>query len=352
MKKKIIVILVILALLGGAVGLIKKKRSRLALETPPQTLAVVVAAKRLQAGPVELTRRTTAEVQAVRDSVVSSRLSAYVTALPLFEGERFKRGDVLARLDMSPAGAGQAQGSSLDADLAAAESSLKAERERLRRAQALYRIEGVSQEQLQANEASFAAAQARQAVARENLRNAKVIAPFDGVISQRLVQPGDLATPGKPLLKIIDTRSGNRLLLNMPDSVQPTALRIGAQTLPLRPWPEAGPQGLRRYEARTKDGAFIPGARVDVQAVVFQSGHAVFLPRACLLNDNGHMATVLRLSGEKSVEPLRVALAAAGEEGDATLDGRLAGQRVACASPDILTRLVAGVSFRLQAERE
>ncbi|MBZ0091561.1 MAG: hypothetical protein K8F27_04990, partial [Sulfuricellaceae bacterium] len=90
---------------------------------------------------------------------------------------------------------------------------------------------------------------------------------------------------------------------------------------------------------------------VDVRAVVFQSENAVFLPRACLLDDDGHTATVLRLSGEKSVVPLRVALAAAGEEGDATLDGRLAGQRVACASPDILTRLAAGVGFRLQAEK-
>ncbi|MBZ0092042.1 MAG: efflux RND transporter periplasmic adaptor subunit, partial [Sulfuricellaceae bacterium] len=268
MKKKIIAILVILALLGAAAGLIKKKRSRLALETPPQMLPVVVAAKRLQAGPVALTQRTTADVEAVRDSVVSSRLSAYVTALPLFEGDRFKRGDVLARLDMSPAGAEQAQGSSLDADLAAAESSLKAEQARLRRAQALYRIQGVSQEQLQATEAAFAAARARQAVARENLRNAKVVAPFDGVVSQRLVQPGDLATPGKPLLKIVDTRSGNRLLLNMPDSVHPAARRAAAPRFFRRssaaPWPYGRHRRAGRHGAETprfRTGTPPPGHR-------------------------------------------------------------------------------------------
>lgn len=348
MKKKAVVVLVLVAVVGAGVALIMKKRHQLAQEITPQTLPVVVATQTLQTGPVVLTLRTTADVQAVRDSVVASRLTAYVTALPLFEGERFKRGDLLARLDMSPPGQGQAQGSSLDADLAAAESNLKAEQERLRRAQALYPIQGISQEQLQSAEAAFAAARARHAAARENLRNATVTAPFAGVVSQRLVQPGDLATPGKPLLKIVDTSSGNRLLVSVPETVQPTGLRVGGQTLPLRPWPEAGPQGLRRYEARTQDGAFIPGARIEVRTVVFESSQALFLPRACLFNDDGKSATVLRLPDDKKVEPLRIALAAAGEEGAATLDSRLHGQRVACASPDILTRLAAGVSFRIQ----
>lgn len=348
MKKKAVVVLVLVAVVGAGVALIMKKRHQLAQETTPQTLPVVVATQTLQAGPVVLTLRTTADVQAVRDSVVASRLTAYVTDLPLFEGDSFKRGDLLARLDMSPPGQGQTQGSSLDADLAAAESNLKAEQERLRRAQALYPLQGVSQEQLQSAEAAFATARARHAAARENLRNATVIAPFAGMVSQRLAQSGDLATPGKPLLKIVDTSSGNRLLVSVPESVQPTALRVGGQTLPLRPWPEAGPQGLRRYEARTQDGAFIPGARIEVRTVVFQSSQALFLPRVCLFNDDGKSATVLRLPDDKKVEPLRIALAAAGEEGSATLDNRLAGQRVACASPDILTRLVAGVSFRIQ----
>jgi len=348
MKKKAVVALVLVAVVGAGAALIMKKRHQLAQETTPQTLPVVVAGQTLQTGAVALTLRTTADVQAVRDSVVASRLTAYVTALPLFEGDRFKRGDLLARLDMTPPGQGQAQGSSLDADLAAAESSLKAEQERLRRAQALYPIQGISQEQLQSAEAAFAAARARNAAARENLRNATVSAPFAGVVSQRLAQPGDLATPGKPLLKIVDTSSGNRLLVSVPETVQPTGLRVGGQTLPLRPWPEAGPQGLRRYEARTSDGAFIPGSRIEVRTVVFESSQAVFLPRACLFNDDGKSATVLRLPDDKKVESLRVALAAAGEEGAATLDSRLAGQRVACASPDILTRLAAGVSFRVQ----
>jgi len=346
MKKKLVVVLILLVLAGAGAGLVMKKRQQVARETTPQSLPVVVTARSLQSGPVVLTLRTTADVQALRDSVVASRLTAYVIQLPLFEGDRFRRGDLLVRLDMSPSG--QGQGSSLVADLAAADSNFKAEQERLRRAEALYKIQGVSQEQLQASEAAFTAARARHAVARENLANAGISAPFSGVVSQRLVQPGDLVTPGKPLLKIVDTSAGNRLLISVPDTLQPKALRLGDQTLALQPWPEAGLQGLRRYEARSLDGRFFPGARIDARAVVFQSEQALFLPRSCLFNDDGRNATVLRLADDRKAEPLRIALAAAGEEGAATLDERLAGSRIACASPDILTRLAAGVPFRIQ----
>lgn len=347
MKKKLVPILIILVLIAAGVALVKKKRSRVAQEKPPVSLAVVVEARHLEPAPLQLTRRTTAEVAALRETVISSRLTAYVTALPLFEGDRFKRGDLLARLDMSQPDQGQAQGGSLAADLAAAESNSRAEQERLRRAQALYQIQGVSQEQLQAAEAAFAAARARHAVARENLRNATITAPFAGVVSQRFVQAGDLATPGKPLLKIMDTDSGVRLTVTLPATLQPVALKAGTQTLALQAWPEATAQGLRRYEARAASG-FVPGTRVDAQVVNYQSTQALLLPRNCLFNSDGRTASVLKLGDKGKVESLSISLAAEGEEGAATLDERLKGRRVACASPDILTRLAAGTPYRLQ----
>lgn len=378
MKKKIISVLVILALVGAGVVLVKKKRQQLAETPAPQVLPVVVEAQTLQTAKVALTQRTVADVQPLRDGVLASRLSAYVTALPLFEGDKFRKGAVLVKLDASQAEADwqraeanlaqvRLQESTLAAEWAAAESTLKAEQERTRRVQALYKIQGVSLEQMQLAEASLAAVRARhaaaaaamqnyqallqansaaQVAARENLRYATLTAPFDGVVSQRLVQPGDLVTPGKPLLKIIDSSAGNRLLVNVPEHLRPVALKLDAQTLPLRPWPEASAQGLRRFEARTGEGGLLPGARIEAQVVIFQSEQAVFLPRQCLLGDDGRTASVLRLKGDR-IETQRVTLAASGEEGAATLDAGLAQQRIACASPDILTRLAAGVPFKL-----
>lgn len=378
MKKKIVVLLVVVALIAAGALLVKKKRQQLAAEPPPQTLPVVVEALAPQAGPVTLTQRTVADVQPLRDTVLASRLSAYVTALPFYEGDRFKKGVLLAKLDASQAEAelqradaslaqSRLQESTLAADLAAAESGLKAEQERTARVQALYNIQGVSLEQVQTAEAALASVKARHAAssaamqnykallqasgaahtaAQENLRYANLAAPFDGVVSQRLAQPGDLVTPGKPILKVIDSSAGNRLLVNVPESMQPVALRVGGQTLPLHPWPEAGAQGLRRYEARSGAGNFLPGARIEAQVVVFRSENALFLPRRCLFGDDGRSASVLALKDGKATAQ-RVELAGSGEEGAAVAADALAQPSVACASPDILARLAAGAPFKL-----
>jgi biotin carboxyl carrier protein len=422
MKNKIIAGVAVVAVVGSGAWLLNSKGQRHAHEMGPTLLPVVVEAKLLTTGHTRLTLPVVADVQALRDTVVSSRLSAYVTALPLFEGGRFKRGQLLARLDMTPGGI-QGQNNSLETEVAAAESTLITEQERLRRAKALYEIQGIAQEQLQAAEASFAAARSRHTIAKENLRGATITAPFDGVVSQRLAQPGDLVTPGKPVLKITDTSAGNRLLVNVPEAVQPVGLRIGDQMLPLTPWPEAGPQGLRRFEARGKDGGLLPGSRVDAKLVVFRSPEAVLLPSRCLLNDDGHTATVLalkdagatkdpasqmpaqpsghhaeqsqehqpalkaehapehqpepahRMHGEQApvdagapvapagghhhkpqtageIETISVKIAAHGEEGSVASDASLSGRRILCGSPDVLSRLVAGAPFSLQADKE
>lgn len=377
MKNKLIAGLVILVLVGGGVVLVKKKREQLAAEPPPASLPVVVEEKVLQAGPVSLSQRMVVEVQALRDTVLASRLTAYITELPLFEGEHFRKGALLAKLDVSQAEADlqradanfaqtRLQESTLAADLAAAESLLKAEQERTQRLQALYKIQGVALEQLQAAEAALAGVRARhaaasaamqhfkmllqanaaaRAAAKENLRYGLMTAPFDGVVSQRLAQPGDLATPGKPLLKIFDASAGVRLLVNVPERLRPVALRVGEQRLKLQAWPEAGSQGLRRYEARIAGSGYAPGTRVEGQVAVFQSDKAVFLPRSCLLGDDGQSARVVLLQDGKGIVK-KLTLAASGEEGAATLDDGVAGQPVACASPDILARLAAGAPFK------
>ena len=426
MNKKIITLSVVVALVGGGALLLNSKSQKHAHETGPILLPAVVEARLLKAGHTRLTQPVVVDVQALRDSVVASRLTAYVTALPLFEGERFKKGAILAKLDVSQAEAelqrsaailaqSRLQEGTLAAELAATESSLKAEEERTRRVQALYKFQGVALEQVQSAEAALAAVRARHAAssaamqsyasllqannaavtaARENLRYGVISAPFDGVVSQRMAQPGDLVTPGKPLLKITDTAAGTRLLVSVPESLHPAGLRVGDQMLPLTAWPEAGAQGLRRYEARSTDVALLPGSRISARLVIFRSPEAVLLPSVCLLNDDGHTATVLALKdegGEKmpahqpehagqnhhkphdpapahemaqsapasghhrpppsagQIEAIRVTLLAQGEEGAVGNDAALGGRRVACASPDILSRLVAGAPFSIQA---
>jgi biotin carboxyl carrier protein len=376
MKKKLLIAVLLLALIGGAVLAVKHKRAQVAERPAAGIPAVVVEARQLAAGPVTLTLPASVEVQAVREAMLASRFSANITELTRLEGDRFKKGEVLVRLDLAQADADRLradaelarvrlQESSFAADLAAARSNLKAERERNQRMESLLAIGGVSLEQVQTGQAGLEAARARETAAgnavksfrallqateaqagaaRENLRYGVITAPFDGVVTQRLAQPGDLAAPGKSLVKVMDLSAGVRLLVNVPDGLHPKILHIGQENLPLNPWPEAVGQGMARFEAKSK-AALQPGTRASARLEVFRADSAVLLPRACLLGDDGGRAAVLKLLDQGRVQRLDVAVAAQGEEGVASSDANLAGARVACASPDILTRLLAGAPY-------
>jgi biotin carboxyl carrier protein len=376
MKKKLLIAVLLLALVGGAVLAVKHKRAQVAERPAAGIPAVVVAERVLAAGPVTLSLPASVEVLAAREAILASRFSANITELTRLEGDRFKKGDVLVRLDLAQAEADRLraeaelarvrlQESSLAADLAAARSNLKAEQERNQRMESLLAIGGVSLEQVQVGQAGLEAARAREtaagnavksfrallhateaqtSAARENLRYGVIAAPFDGVVTQRLAQPGDLASPGKPLVKVMDLSAGVRLLVNVPDGLHPKTLHLGQENLPLTPWPEAVGQGMARFEAKSK-ASLQPGTRVSARLEVFRSDAAVLLPRACLLGDDGGRASVLKLLDQGKVQRLEVAVTAQGEEGVASTDENLIGARVACASPDILTRLLAGAPY-------
>ena len=54
--------------------------------------------------------------------------------------------------------------------------------------------------------------------AQTNLAYATITAPFDGVISHKLADVGDLASPGKALLEVEDTKS-LRLEADVPEGI-------------------------------------------------------------------------------------------------------------------------------------
>ncbi len=413
MKKKLVLLVLIALAVAGAFFALKHKREAVAARPAAGIPPVVLESRRLEAGPAVLTRPVSAEVLALRDAVLASRFSAYVLELPRYEGERVKKGEVLARLDVSQAEADLARAEaqlaetrlregSLAAELAAARALAQSEADRAERLAALERLGGAALEQVQAAQAAQAAAQARLAAAqsardnyrallhaseaqaraaRENLGYAVIRAPFDGVVTQRLAQAGDLAAPGKPLVKLMDTGAGVRLLVSLPQDLPARALQVDGQRLALKPWPEAVGQGMARFEARAgghgfgmtppgrhvppaslspnpspasgrgefrespRDGQvkaeWLPGARVDARLEVFRAEAALVIPRDCLLAVGDGRARLVRLDGGRAVA-VAARLAAEGDEGVALADQALDGAEIACASPDILARALAG----------
>lgn len=124
----------------------------------------------------------------------SSRLSGYITELPVREGQVVKHGDLLFRID--PVDARQAY-EQAQADLKNIEIDLK-------RYEGLLKEHAVSQQQLDKVRLNYTVARSRMLQAQNQLQYASVQSPVSGYVVEKLANVGDLASPGKPVLLVED----------------------------------------------------------------------------------------------------------------------------------------------------
>jgi len=142
---------------------------------------------------------------------IASRVTGFIQQLPIREGDRIAAGALLAQIDPSDLEGAIQQ---TEAAVKAAETELEdAARDQARivelAASGTVASETVRKAQVRR---SFALARKAEAVAardtaRAQLRYTSITSPVDGVVVERHVEPGDLATPGKPLLVIVSDRA-------------------------------------------------------------------------------------------------------------------------------------------------
>jgi RND family efflux transporter MFP subunit len=159
-------------------------------------------------------------VRAAETSQLASQMMGNIVELRAHEGDRVRRGQVLAVIDdaqpraavdratAAESAAGQ-EVSASDSDLALAQSTLQ-------RYQNLYDKKSVSPQEFDEVKARYQAALAHRdsaragqsqakaalAQARTSLSYTRILAPFDGVITEKKADPGTLASPGLPIFTI------------------------------------------------------------------------------------------------------------------------------------------------------
>lgn len=152
---------------------------------------------------------TTDNAQVEAHSVMlAPKVSGFVTAVNVVEGQRVKSGDVLVQLDERDY---QNTLKQMQGELASFEAKRRdAERNFGRMAQ-LFKSEAISNQQYdqasaayQEIKAKYEAISAQVAQAELNLANTKIIAPSDGFIARRSANIGQLAVPGVPLVGFVD----------------------------------------------------------------------------------------------------------------------------------------------------
>lgn len=173
----------------------------------PAQDAVPVVVQPLREVLVDREIRAPATVLSNNEAVVTSQLTALIDEVAADVGEDVARGDLLVRLDDADARLALARA---EADLAALEAQIDEAAQRLARAEELLEKNFVSDDELDNLRTAVTvleANRARQQVAidraRLDVERTRIRAPYDATVAARQAQVGALATPGSPLLTIV-----------------------------------------------------------------------------------------------------------------------------------------------------
>ena len=158
---------------------------------PPTILASVIEARTVS---VPLTVEVTGKVVARFQATLSSKVQGTVQELRVREGAAVSKGQTLVVLESRD----------LRADLAKAEAEVDNARTHLARMKGLFAKDSVARQEFDNARRAFKVAQAVRDAAQAQLSYTVIKAPFTSVITERLVEVGELASTGQPLLKIED----------------------------------------------------------------------------------------------------------------------------------------------------
>lgn len=130
-----------------------------------------------------------------------------ILEVPVEEGDRVRRGQLIARLDDAlPA----AQAAQAEAAMREAEAALAIAQSDLRRSTELARSESVAKQILEQRqsaalqaEARLLAARARRDEAAARLTQTRILAPTDGTVARRSILPGAVTIPGQEAIRLI-----------------------------------------------------------------------------------------------------------------------------------------------------
>ncbi|HSE59559.1 MAG TPA: efflux RND transporter periplasmic adaptor subunit [Nitrospiraceae bacterium] len=159
----------------------------------PSIQAAVIEA---QSVPVPLRVEVTGQVASVTQATLSSQIQAAVKEVRVREGSPVKKGETLVLLDDRD----------LRAELARAEAEADNAKAHLKRMRDLFTQDSVARQELENAERTFKVAEANRTSARTRVSYTVVAAPFDGLITEKLIHAGELASPGRPLLRLEDPR--------------------------------------------------------------------------------------------------------------------------------------------------
>ncbi len=150
-------------------------------------------------------------IEAVKSANIGTRLMGYVSHVNVKIGDKVKKGDLLLSINSADLKAKKGQ---IKAQIIRAQSYFKNAKKDYERFTQLFKENSASQKELdnittnyEQAKAGLEAAVQMQKEIDANLAYANIKAPFDGVITGKMIDNGNLANPGMPLLSIENTHN-------------------------------------------------------------------------------------------------------------------------------------------------
>ncbi|MDA8165594.1 MAG: efflux RND transporter periplasmic adaptor subunit [Desulfobacteraceae bacterium] len=189
---------------------------------PPAKVRVATLAQQSASAPNEVS----GSVEALERATIAAKVTGTIVDLPVVLGSQVKKGDRLARIS-----AGE-----ITARVSQAEAQLAQARRNYEREKRLLAKEASTPETVKSMQDALRVAQAGYDEARTMTGYTTIVAPFDGQVAMKMVNAGDLATAGTPLL-VLENNRQLQVVAAVPEGLA-LKVRVGDK-LPVR-LPAAG----------------------------------------------------------------------------------------------------------------
>lgn len=269
-------------------------------------------------------------IEAVKGSLLAPQVSGSITALNVKAGDQVKVGQVLARIDTRIA---NQQAVASQAQVAAARAQLSAARQEYERKKRLHEKQYISQAALERAESDYktAEAQTKAELAQTGMANVQsglhtVTAPYAGIVAEVMIEQGDMAMPGKPIIALYDPKE-MRAVVNVPQSqiasvkaggnikvTVPAAAEaersLAASNITVLPTADAITNSVRvRLLLPQNLSSVSPGmfARADLPTTASNQQSQIYIPSQAVIKRSELMAVyVVDRQGEPQLRQVRV----------------------------------------------
>lgn len=333
--------LAVLIVLGIGLRIATRGRSETVESIPDiqQREGIPVRVEIAQPGIVARTLRFSGTIEGEEQSVIVSRLMETVAEIPVRVGQNVSRGQVVARLDDT----------NPQASFRQARAMLDNAQLDLQRMKALFEQGAVSKQSLDQAQLQYDVAQSNFKASAELV---ELRSPMDGEVVRVHLTPGEVASPGAPVVTIAKSQ---RIRVKFHASPSERALLDKGQAAQIHPEmsdttqiageiekvEDAADPKTRLFEvivrSENPEGALRPGVLTTVDVVVRQNENTLSVDREALIGAADGQGKVFVIGADGRAALRTVTLGIHGTERIEVLSGLAAGDRIVTFGQNLLS---------------